>query len=73
MDGGGVQALFFEILDEPVRPRLVRTKKSVFSCERAMAAATFTLSIWCTWMNRCSMSVTVCVDDDTSWKTGSVR
>jgi hypothetical protein len=54
-------------------PRLVRTKKSVFSWDRQMAAATLTLSIWCTWMNRCSMAVTVWVDDATSWKTGSVR
>ena len=38
-----------------------------------MAAATLTLSIWCTWRKRCSISVTVWVDEATSWKTGSVR
>src|SRR6202046_2384971 len=52
-------------------PRLVRTKKSDFSWDRQIAAATFTLSIWCTWMNRCSMAVTVWVEEATSWKTGS--
>ena len=54
-------------------PRLVRTKSSDFSWFRQMAAATLTLSIWCTWRNRCSMRVTVCVVEATSWKTGSVR
>ena len=42
-------------------PRLVRTKSSDFSWPRQMAAATLTLSIWCTWRKRCSMSVTVWV------------
>ena len=54
-------------------PRLVRQKSSDFSWLRQMAAATLTLSIWCTWRKRCSMSVTVWVYEATSWKTGSVR
>src|SRR5213595_964108 len=40
-------------------PRLVRTKTSVRSTPLLMAAATFTLSIWCTCRNRCAISSTV--------------
>ena len=36
-----------------------------------MAAATFTLSIWCTWRNRWCMAATVWVLEATSWNTGS--
>ena len=54
-------------------PRFVRMNNSVRSTPAVMAAATFTLSIWCTRRKRCSISSTVASFDSTSWCTGSWR
>ena len=73
MDGGRLDALLAQVLDQAVGAALGAHEEERLLLARQMAAATFTLSIWCTWRNRCSMRVTVWVADATSWKTGSVR
>ena len=52
--------------------RFVRVNTMVRELVRHMAAVTFTLSSWWTWMKRWAIPVTVAVLDATSWYTGSV-
>ena len=72
VDRGGVHALLVEGRGPAGRrTRLVLVKASVWPLWRAMAAATFTLSISWTMMKRWIIASTVTVAEATSWYTGS--
>ena len=56
VDGRGAHALLSSCSTSRSAPRLVRTKTSVLSKDRQIAAATLTRSIWCTLRKWCTIS-----------------
>ena len=71
VDGAGLHALALELLDEPVGAALGAQNTSVRSTPLAIAAATFTLSIWWTGGSGGPSPRRWLVLDSTSCATGS--